>query len=319
MLDKLSLSEQIDVIVSASIIIEHPVQSYDGLLLIHPYYKHKRVAEFLYKQAIKKAEANNIYTRDKMLAVLEDRGVINQEYYDKEAMLVKRIKSNRILLSKMKFAKDKIKKLEDTIKKLEDELSKLTSVKEQFLSNTSDSLAMMEKLNYLVWAATYNLSETRVWDTYDSFMHEQDLEFKNNIFYSVIPFLFGFDMKQLRFIARSSEWRVRYSAYLKGYFPLFSRDPEDYTKDQLGLMHWSNYYQSIYEMLPDDRPTEDIIEDDEALDEYMNEYFKQVEQEQKINKARNKGSDAFDKEEVEYDKVQPKGDGPVIHEGRRKR
>ena len=48
--------------------------------------------------------------------------------------------------------------------------------------------------------------------------------------------------------------------------PLFGIPISDYSVDQLMVLYWSHYYQSIYEMLPDDRPEETIIEDDAALD-----------------------------------------------------
>ena len=46
----------------------------------------------------------------------------------------------------------------------------------------------------------------------------------------------------------------------------------EYSVDQLMLCYWSNYYQSIYEMLSDDRPPDSIIEDDAALDAYMKDW-----------------------------------------------
>ena len=38
------------------------------------------------------------------------------------------------------------------------------------------------------------------------------------------------------------------------------------------LLYWSHYYQSINEMMPDDRPSDEIIEDDQALDAYMKDW-----------------------------------------------
>jgi hypothetical protein len=214
---------------------------------------------------------------------------------------------------------------------MEDELVELQSRRYSLLSITSESLAMSEKLDYMVWSSVFKVDNVRKWLSFDDFMNEADLKYRTAIHNKVISFLSGFNMSDLRFIARSIEWRVRYTAYIKGNFPLFTTSPNDYTKDQLGLMHWSNYYQSIYDMLPEDRPSDDIINNDHDLDKYMEEYFKDIEQEIRINKARNKGSDAFDREEVivtrfnkdyqdlEYDKVKTKGDGVVVHEGRRRK
>jgi hypothetical protein len=70
----------------------------------------------------------------------------------------------------------------------------------------------------------------------------------------------------------------------------------------LNLAYWSHYYQNIYEMLPDDQPSEDIIEDDEALDAYLNDYYKERRKESLANRDKRKYGksklSAFDKEEV---------------------
>ena len=331
MFKDLTISEQIDVIVNASFFVEHPIYKDDVILLKYPAGKDRMFSDFLYKRAINRAVMDNIVSREEMLDMLLNRGVITEKDIEREEFLETQIKANKILLTKMKFAKDKIKKLENKISKLENDLNTLRAFKESFLVNTSDSLAIGEKLNYLVWAALHHVDGTRLWDTYEDYMTESNIDIKNAVYSVALTFLYGFDMKQLRFIARNHEWRVRYTSFLKGTFPLFACSPSDYTKDQLGLMHWSNYYQSIYEMLPSDRPDEATINDDDALDKYMEEYFKEAEQEARISRTQNKGSDAFDREEVivtrfselyeelEYDKVKPKGDGTVVHEGRRKR
>ena len=326
----LDTAAQIDIIVSSSMVIEDPISG-DPLLLEYPTLKHRRIADFIYNKAIKKADSNGIYTKEKMLSVLEDRGVITKEMYEKEEFYKKQIDANKVLLSKMKFSEKKIAILKTKIARMEADLAELVGKRELLLSTTSDSLAMSEKLNYLVWSSVFSIDGTPVWDTFDAFMDETNMDYKNKIHNEVVPFLLGFDMSELRYIARSMEWRVRYTAYIKGNFPLFSTSPENYTKDQLGLVHWSNYYQSIYDMLPEDRPDDTIINNDYELDKYMEEYFKNIEQETRINKAKNKGSDAFDREEVivtrfndnyqelEYDKVKPKGEGTVVHEGRRRK
>jgi hypothetical protein len=63
-------------------------------------------------------------------------------------------------------------------------------------------------------------------------------------------------------------------------------------------MYWSNFYQNIYEMMPDDRPDDDVIESDTMLDAYMEEYYKGIEQNRTISRSRGRGSNAFDSDEV---------------------
>jgi hypothetical protein len=53
---------------------------------------------------------------------------------------------------------------------------------------------------------------------------------------------------------------------------LFDTPIKDYNVDQLMVLYWSHYYQSINEMMPEDRPEDSIIEDDQALDAYMKDW-----------------------------------------------
>jgi hypothetical protein len=83
--------------------------------------------------------------------------------------------------------------------------------------------------------------------------------------------------------------------------PLFGIPTSEYTIDQLNLIYWSNYYQSIYEMMPEDRPSDFVIEDDEALDAYMENYYKDRNKEVAARKSKSKRGgklSAFDSEEV---------------------
>jgi len=54
-------------------------------------------------------------------------------------------------------------------------------------------------------------------------------------------------------------------------------------------LYWSNFYQSIYEMMPDDQPDDSVIKDDEALDSHMELYFKKREEERKDSKSSKRG------------------------------
>jgi hypothetical protein len=84
----------------------------------------------------------------------------------------------------------------------------------------------------------------------------------------------------LLWIARHNLWKLRYTACVKTGVPLFDRSLVDYSVDQLSLCYWSNFYSSVYEMLPDERPSDSVIEDDEALDAFMVSYFEEKNREE---------------------------------------
>ncbi len=106
------------------------------------------------------------------------------------------------------------------------------------------------------------------------------MSFRDSLVTQYADFNRGLSEGEVRFLARHIIWRIRYSAALKIGGPLFRRGLFDLTPDQQALMYWSNFYQSIYDMMPDEKPHEDIIENDEDLDAFMSEYFKRREAEQ---------------------------------------
>jgi hypothetical protein len=141
-------------------------------------------------------------------------------------------------------------------------------------------------LLYLTWAAVHSTSGDKYWETFEDFEKETDLVLRDRIRVAFINFNRGLPTVTVRFLARHNLWRVRYVAALKTGGSLFCRDLNDLTPDQLGLLYWSNYYQSIYEMMPDDQPDDDIIRDDEALDRYMEQFAKMRERDRNESKAR---------------------------------
>jgi hypothetical protein len=42
------------------------------------------------------------------------------------------------------------------------------------------------------------------------------------------------------------------------------------------LVQYIRWYKSIYEMMPNDRPSDDVIADDEALDRWFDKYTRDV-------------------------------------------
>jgi len=94
----------------------------------------------------------------------------------------------------------------------------------------------------------------------------------------------------------------------KNFGKLFPREVYDYSVDMVSLVYWSNFYSSLQEMMPEDRPEDSLIADDAALDAYMEDYFK--EQNRKHAEARGNGnrrgkSSAWSHEEVLVTKAEP--------------
>lgn len=298
--DSLNEATVIDVIISA----KYFSKVYDGvedkvLCFTQPFGVDKLYADFVYRSTYEDAINDGLLPREELDDLIEKRGLITKEDILREEDLVKRIRGQEALFAKMRFAKNKKEKVGELVTKLRLELSELRVKLNGFYSLSAESIATEAKINYLCWASCYDeLGVSRLWDTYSSFNLEENVDFRSEVVSEVLSFLVGFSEKSLRKIARGYEWRIRYISSVKTSLPLLSRNSEDYTKDQIALVYWSNFYQNIYEMLSEDRPTDDIIESDALLDVYMSEYYKSLEQDRLVSGARKKGTDAFNSDEV---------------------
>jgi len=166
---------------------------------------------------------------------------------------------------------------------------------------SADVKAEEDKLLFLCAGCTYNDSGKLFWKSYADMLLETGLSLRDEILFKFIKFYRGMDSKIIREIARSSLWRIRYISSQKTSDPLFGIPSAEYTVDMVSLAYWSNFYQSIYEMMPDERPPENVIEDDEILDTFMAAYYDERTRQDAYRKS--KSSDpsklsAFDKEEV---------------------
>jgi len=299
-LDDLGESTAIDVIVSARYYTKVFCDSKETVLcLIHPFCVDRLYSSFLYESAYNEALDSGLLSRDKLEEIIRKRGLVTEKEERYEQDLIKRIEGQEALFDKMRFAKDKKNKVKENINRLKSELFELRSKINSFYSLSAENIANEVKINYLCWASCYKESGVgRFWDTYFDFDLEKNFEFRSNVVNALLNFLVGFSEKSLRKLARGSDWRIRYVSSTKSSFPLFSRKPDDYTKDQVALMYWSNFYQNVYEMLSEDRPTDDVIENDVLLDAYMQEYYKGLEQDRLVSKSRKAGTNAFDSDEV---------------------
>lgn len=299
-LDELRESTAIDVIISAKYYIKIFCDSKEIVLcLIHPFCVDRLYSEFLYESAYDEAVESGLLPRDELEEIIRERGLITEKDERREEDLVKKINGQEALFDKMRFAKDKKNKVKENIVRLKTELFELRSKFNGLYSLAAESIANEVKVNYLCWATCYNVSGiSKFWNNYSDFNSEKNLNFRSNVVNAALKFLVGFSEKSLRKLARCAEWRIRYISSVKATIPLFSRKSEDYTKDQLALIYWSNFYQNVYEMLSDDRPTDDIIENDVLLDVYMDEYYKGLEQERLVSKSKGAGTNAFDSDEV---------------------
>jgi len=259
------------------------------LLFKYPTHRDRELAEFFYRLAYKEAQNEGLPTIEELSELTKQRKLFPLEDQEKLESLEAKLKGQQAVLAKTTRVPARRERLSKIVEDLEKQIVDLKHKRDGYLDNSCERKATEEKLLYLSWCCTYDPFEDRLfWETYKSFKDETDILFRRNAFTEYIIYYHGLGTKTMRYIARSTLWRVRYVAALKTGNDLFGCPIKDYTNDQLMLSYWSNYYQSIYEMLPDDRPPDSIIEDDAALDAYMKDWHADRNRESTASRSKNK-------------------------------
>jgi hypothetical protein len=177
----------------------------------------------------------------------------------------------------------------ELIPKLEEDLFKAELNKERGMVNTAERRARQAKYDYMLWACTYDPeTDELMWPNYLTFYEEverKNPELKNKLLSEFLRYLVGHTTEEIRYIARSNLWRLDYLIAQKGNLHLFPRSSVELTPDQKNLLWWTGYYQSLYEMMPEDQPDEWVIQDDEALDNYMEDLHKERSKDRAERKA----------------------------------
>jgi len=260
----------------------------------------KMKAAMVYNKAYKEAINSGLLSRKDLSELIKKRHIISEEELNRLSRLESKLEAQKILLSKT----TKVRANQDRLKKIISDLeSEIFSIKEKEMSKlmlSAETKAEEDRYNFLCAKSVYH-NDSLFWPSYEIYKKETNLLLKNEILSEFMAFYNGISTDVIRYIARHNLWRVRYVTSRKTSEALFGRPTSEYTIDMLNLAFWSNYYQQIYDMLPEDRPPESIIEDDEALDAYMKSFYDEQEKEAMARKAERKIGgklSAFDQEEV---------------------
>jgi len=267
----------------------------------HPDIKTKVEAQFVYDRAYKRATELGMLPVEELAELIDKRQIFSEKDRLRLTKLESQLEAQEFLLSKTTKVKANRDRIKGIISKLTSEIVELRYKKTSKLTMSAESKAEEERSFFICSACVYNEDDTLFWASYQDALKETDLTLKDNILYEFIKFYGGISTPIIRELARSNIWRIRYINSQKTSDPLFGVPTSEYTVDMLHLTYWSSYYQNIYEMLPEDRPSDLIIEDDTALDAYMKSYYEERNREDaaRRSKNQNKGKlSAFNNEEV---------------------
>lgn len=259
-------------------------------------------ANLFYDKAYKDAVSEGMLTIKDWEKLIRERNIFTDEDQKKVDSLRSKLEGQEVLLAKTTIVKANQDRIKGVINTLRYEINQIESKRTSKLIMSAESKAQEEKSAFLCSACSYYYNADKLcWDSYESMLKETNLFFKDRVLVNFLNFLTGIDTKIIRYIARTNLWRLRYVTSQKVSDPLFGIPTSDYTSDMLNLAYWSNFYQNIYEMLSEDRPSELVIEDDEALDAYMKSYYDERNREDAARRSKQKTQgklSAFNKEEV---------------------
>lgn len=261
--------------------IEHP-GGVEFLIFSYPRSQDLVISRYMRDKAMIDAQKEGLPTLEEAL-VLADKAT-SKEDKDKLKSLHEQIKAQEAVLevTAIEARRDVVR---ENIERLQEEARELENKSQHLLYMSQERKADEESFLYLAWASAYAVTGERFWKTFDDFEKETSQDLRLSFIEKFAKFNVGLSSKEIRFLSRHSLWRIRYTAATKMGQQLFDNGLVDLTPDQLSLLYWSNYYQSIFEMLPDEQPSPEVIEDDEKLDEYMDSYFKQREEDRTEGKA----------------------------------
>jgi HPt (histidine-containing phosphotransfer) domain-containing protein len=261
-------------------------------------------SDLIYDRAHDKALSQGMLPVKDLEVLIRERNIFTEEDENALERLNTQLEAQHILLSKTTRVKARQDRIKETIANLKKEARELEYKRISKLSMSAESKAEEERLLFLCFSCTYVEDGNRHWNTFNDLLNERKLEFKDKILYEYIKFRNGIDTSIIRQVARSSLWRIRYVTSQKATESLFGIPTSQYTNDMLNLAYWSNFYQSVYEMMPKDRPPDSIIDDDDSLDAYMKDFYEERNREDASEWSKNKNKtgrgklSAFDKEEV---------------------
>ena len=236
----------------------------------------KSRAEFIYKQAMRKARSNKLPTEKQCMAAAISSGWWTK---DKEKLIkLREAELNRIEKERERHAHNKGKQMKYRTDRIiaEKALQALLNEQANLCSHSAESYANSVRANYVLSRITLTTEDEQVWNTYIDFLNEGDSGFLSSLVsgYNALQIL---GEKEIRKVARSSSWSVMWSSTKKTGDVLFNKPTSNYSPEQALLCYWSLMYDSVYESM--DKPSNKIIEDDAALDKWFEDQRKKTKSE----------------------------------------
>jgi len=226
--------------------------------------RQRNFIDFVYDSALKDARDAGIMSKFDLYKKYKDVGAWTQE----DDIAIERFEEQIEKLHGLHDASEpKVqKKFAAQIKRIEERHRKLKSKRAELMYYSRESYADEQRTMAMIFCATYDEEENRLWRTWDTFTSNIDNVLLNGIFAELNGSFTTHTLKDMRNIARSGAWRFRWAG-AKNTGDLFGKPISEFDTEQQSLLYWSQVYDSVYESM--DCPSDSVIEDDDLLDKWF--------------------------------------------------
>jgi hypothetical protein len=226
--------------------------------------RQRNFIDFVYDSALKEAREAGVMPKFDLYTKYKEAGAWTQE----DDIALERFDEQLKKLHDLHEASDpKVKKkFAAQISRLEERQRKLRAKRSELMYYSAESYADEQRTMAMIFCATCDEEENRLWNTWDEFMLNIDNVFLNGIFAQLNGSFSVHSLADIRSIARSGSWRFRWAG-AKNTGDLFGKPISEFDSEQQSLLYWSQVYDSVYESM--DCPSDSIIEDDELLDKWF--------------------------------------------------
>lgn len=244
-------------------------------------------SRYIEKKALEEAKSLGLLSEEELSSSMLDQ-FFSAEDQEELQYYTNKVKAYKELLNKRIKDTEVYKSEQAKLREFEKKRQELQNKKSIVTVYSAEYHSRQERFFSLLVDCVSDISGKPIWrsktEMLDSIGTEENLYSLLNKF---LDFYWSYDVPILRKLARSSQWRTMFLGSIKINSSLFSRDMKDLSMVQISLLSWSMWYDSIFEMSSDDRPSEDIINDDDRLEAYMRSLNKKLKSE-----AENRRSDS---------------------------
>lgn len=243
--------------------------------------------DFLYEQEFNKAIIYKIPTEKQIIEEAKKNGIwttYEDSYINNYDNIIKYSKQ------RMQEAVSTIerKNIEKQIKQSEINRKKIQEKYNELLNRSAESIAREAQVVYLISKITRTSNGNLLWEHINECKDQVLIWNAIKIYHEMNSKI---DIKLIRQIARSPQWRLRWNISKKNILSLFGRHIKDLSDIQTSLIYWSQIYDSAFESL--ESPSDEILNDDDQFDKWLEEQAAKRKSEKVNRNMDKKRSDGF--------------------------